>query len=92
MEPGKINHPPLFFVLFSVLPEKKKMRAGNLTNTFAALLLILKSMFTLIVVFMMHFSGGFRFSYQQNLDRINSLSSINFTEAGRLTHTWYVFP
>lgn len=68
------------------------MQAGNLTNTYAELLIILKSMFTVIVLLMMHCSDGFRFAHQQNLYRINSLSSIYFTEGGELHILWDVFP
>lgn len=71
----------LFYSLFN---QRQQMQAVNLTNIFAALLLILKSMFTLIAVLMMHFSNGFRFAHQQNLDRINFLFSINFTGGGEL--------
>lgn len=67
------------------------MQAGNLTNTYAELLIILKSMFTLIVL-MMHCSDGFRFAHQQNLYRINSLFSINFPEGGELHILGMCFP
>lgn len=53
------------------------MQPGNLTNAFATLLIILKSMFTLIVVLMRHCSDGFRFARQQNLYRTNSFLLIS---------------
>lgn len=56
------------------------MQAGNLTNAFAALLIILKSTFTLIVAPMKHCSDGFRFAHQQNLYRTNSLLLISLKE------------
>lgn len=68
------------------------MQAGNLTNTYAALLIILKSMFTLIVLLMMHCFDGFRFAHQQHFYRIKSLSSINFIEGGELHILGMCFP
>lgn len=52
------------------------MQAGNLTNAFAALLIILKSTFTLVVP-MKHCSDEFRFAHQQNLYRTISLLLIS---------------
>lgn len=52
------------------------MQAGNLTNVFAALLIILKSTFTLVVP-MKHCSDEFRFAHQQNLYRTISLLLIS---------------